>query len=488
MPDASQLIVMSIVFPIVSALLLSLIPEKSDGLRNPMALFISLVTAAAVIFILLAVLDGKMPEFSVLTIAPGLELAFKVDPLSILFGVIASVLWIFAVLYSIGYMAHEHRRRRYFVFYLLSLGITIGIAFSANLFTLYLFYEFLTLCTYPLVIHEGNEEAQSAGLKYMVYSFIGAGFILIAMLMTYFNTGTLAFAQGGVVNVTEETALLWQIIFLCFVLGFGVKAAIMPLHSWLPSAMAAPTPVSALLHAVAVVKSGVFCLLRVMYSIYGADALIYLDLGLFLAVIVCITIIVGSVVALRQDALKKRLAYSTISQLGYITLGAALLTSMGLTGGLLHMVNHALLKITLFFCAGAIITVTGKKKISDLKGVGKRMPLTMLAFTVGSIGMIGILPINGFISKWHLIVGSMEIQYYLVIVVLVASALLNAAYFGPIIIAAFFRDGEFEKPKGAEAPLSMLVPIVVLALICIVFGIQLDFYVPFVESIVAYLM
>ncbi len=488
MPDESQLIILSILFPIVSAVLLSLIPEKSDGLRNPMALFISLVTAAAVIFILLSVLDGRMPEFSVLTLAPGLELAFKVDPLSALFGVIASVLWIFAVLYSIGYMAHEHKRRRYFVFYLLSLGVTIGIAFSANLFTLYLFYEFLTLCTYPLVIHEENEEAQSAGLKYIIYSFIGAGFILIAMLMTYFNTGTLDFTQGGVVTATDETGLLWQTIFLCFVLGFGVKAAIMPLHSWLPSAMAAPTPVSALLHAVAVVKSGIFCLLRVMYSIYGTETLSYLDLGIFLAVIVCITIVVASIVALRQDVLKKRLAYSTISQLGYITLGAALLTSMGLTGALLHMINHALLKITLFFCAGAIITVTGKKKISELNGVGKRMPLTMLAFTVGSIGMIGILPINGFISKWHLIMGSMQLEYYLVIAVLVASAMLNAAYFFPIIISAFFRKGDFESSQGTEAPLSMLVPIVMLALICILFGIQINIYVPFVESIVSYLL
>lgn len=488
MPDESQLIVLSILFPIASALLLSLIPERSDVFRNTASFFVSLVTAAAVIFILLAVLDGEMPGLSVINIAPGLELAFKVDPLSALFGVIASVLWIFAVLYSTGYMAHEHKRRRYFVFYLLSLGITIGIAFSANLFTLYLFYEFLTICTYPLVIHEENEEAQSAGVKYIVYSFIGAGFILVAVVMTYFNTGTLVFAQGGIVAVTDDTILLWQTIFLCFVLGFGVKAAIMPLHSWLPSAMAAPTPVSALLHAVAVVKSGVFCLLRVMYSIYGADTLLYLDLGLFLAVIVCITIIVGSVIALRQDVLKKRLAYSTISQLGYITLGAALLTSMGLTGGLLHMINHALLKITLFFCAGAIITVTGKKKISELQGIGKRMPLTMLAFTVGSIGMIGILPVNGFISKWHLVMGSLDMQYYLVVVVLAASAMLNAAYFCPIIISAFFRRGDFESPRGAEAPLSMLIPIVLLAVICIIFGIQLNVYVPFVENIVAYLL
>lgn len=488
MPDASQLIVWSVFFPIVGAILLSLISEKSDRLRNTMSFFISIVTAASVIFILLAVLNGRTPEFSVLTFAPGLELAFKVDPFSILFGTIASVLWVFATLYSFGYMAHEHKRRRYFVFFMMSLGITVGIAFAANLITLYLFYEFLTICTYPLVIHSENEESQAAGLKYLVYSFIGAAFVLLAMVMTYFHTGTLTFTQGGIITATPDKTVLWQAIFVCFVLGFGIKAAIMPLHAWLPAAMAAPTPVSALLHAVAVVKSGVFCLIRVMYSVYGTETLAHLDLGIFLAIIVCITIIIASIIALKQDVLKKRLAYSTISQLGYITLGGALLTSMGLTGGLLHMINHALLKITLFFCAGAIITVTGKKRISELRGVGKRMPLTMLAFAVGSIGMIGILPVNGFISKWYLIIGSLDVRYYLVVIVLLASALLNAAYFAPIVISAFFRKGDFESAPGAEAPLSMLVPIVILAVTCIVFGIQINFYVPFVEKIAAYLL
>ncbi len=487
MPDANQMIILSILFPVVGAVLLSFVPERSDIVRNAMAFFISLVTASAVIFMLLAVLDGNMPEFKVLTVAPGLDLAFKVDPLSIFFGTIASVLWVFAVVYSTGYMAHEHNRRRYFVFYLLSSGITMGIAFSATLFTFYLFYEFLTICTYPLVIHEENKEAQQAGVKYMIYSFLGAGFILIGMVMTYFGTGDLTFTQGGIVNPDAGSALVWQVTFFCFLAGFGVKAAIMPLHSWLPSAMAAPTPVSALLHAVAVVKSGVFGILRVMYSVFGSEALTFLNVGVYVAVLVCITIVVASAIAMQQDALKKRLAFSTISQLGYITLGAALLCPIGLQGGLLHIVNHALLKITLFFCAGTIINVTGKKKISQLNGLGKRMPLTMLAFTIGSIGMIGVLPINGFISKWHLIMGGLEMEYYFVIGVLLASAMLNAAYFSPIIIAAFFKKGEFEKAEGPEAPLTMLVPILILAVVCIFFGLNLNFYVPFVQDVVAYL-
>ena len=487
MPTTAQLMLGAIAFPVISSLLLSLIPERSDKVRNPLAVFIALTTAGMVIMLLLEVLKGNIPYVSLFSIIPGLDLAFRVDPLSALFGTLASVLWIFAVAYSIGYMAHEHNRKRYYVFYLLSLGATMGIAFSANLITLYLFYEFLTIFTYPLVIHEGNDEAQAAGMRYIIYSFIGAAFILGGLVMTYSNAGSVDFVSGGVVSVVPNAGMLWQVVFLCFIVGFGVKAAIMPLHSWLPSAMAAPTPVSALLHAVAVVKSGVFGILRVMYSIFGTESLRTLDLGLFVIVLVSITILAGSIIALRQDVLKKRLAYSTISQLSYIMLGAGLLTYLGLTGSLLHMLNHALLKITLFFCAGAIITVTGKKRISDLKGLGKRMPLTMLAFTVGAIGMVGILPVNGFISKWRLVTGSLEAGYYAVIVVLVTSALLNAAYFFPIIINAFFRDGDFEHVKGPEAPLSMLMPIIMLAAVCIVFGIALNLYLPFIESVASYL-
>lgn len=487
MPTGAQLLITAIAFPLGSALLLGLIPERSDKTRNPFAVLIALVTAAAVIMLLREVLAGRAPFISLCTIVPGLELAFRADPLAALFSTLASILWIFAVVYSTGYMAHEHKRRRYFIFFMLSLSTTMGIAFSANLFTLYLFYEFLTIFTYPLVIHEENEEAHTAGVRYIIYSFIGAAFILAALVVTYCTAGTLSFTSGGVVQPVAGNAVLWQVVFLCFVIGFGVKAAIMPLHAWLPSAMAAPTPVSALLHAVAVVKSGVFGILRVMYSIYGTESLRTLELGLFVAVLVCVTIIAGSIIALRQDVLKRRLAYSTISQLSYITLGAGLLTYLGLTGSLLHMINHALLKITLFFCAGAIITVTGKKKISELKGLGRRMPLTMLAFTVGSIGMVGILPVNGFISKWRLIEGSLDAGYYLVIVVLVASALLNAAYFFPIVINAFFREGDFEPPQGIEAPASMLLPTLLLAAACIVFGIGLELYMPFVESVVGYL-
>lgn len=468
--------------------MLVFIPEHQDRARNPIAFITSLITAIIVVSIVQIIIKGNIISYQIVQILPGLDFSFRIDPLGALFGGAASVLWVFSVLYSIGYMSHEHNKRRYFIFYLMSLGITMGIAFSANLFTLYLFYEMLTLATYPLVIHEGNQEAQDAGIRYIIYSFIGAGLVLFSLFMTYGQVGTLAFAQGGILGeVVQAAPRLMLIIFISYVLGFGVKAAIMPLHSWLPSAMAAPTPVSALLHAVAVVKSGVFGILRVMYSVYGSSALIELNAGIIVAVLVSFTIITGSIIALQQDSLKRRLAFSTISQLGYITLGAALLTPLGLTGGLLHIINHALLKITLFFCAGAIITVTGRKYISQLNGLAKRMPITMLAFTIGSIGMVGILPVNGFISKWYLLQGSIEQGMFALIIILITSSILNAAYFFPVVMSAFFKEGDFEAAKGLEAPLSMLLPISILAITCLVLGVHMELTVPYVQDVVKYL-
>ncbi len=488
MEIVTSLPLFAVIIPILGAIVLVFIPEKDDHVRNPLTVLISLVTAIIVVYLVRMVLLGDIVQYTLLNILPGLEFSFRIDPLGALFAGAASVLWVFAVVYSIGYMSHEHNRRRYFIFYLMSLGITMGIAFSANLFTLYLFYEMLTLATYPLVVHEGNKEAQAAGVRYMIYSFLGAGLVLFSLLITYGLVGTLAFEQGGVMGeVLQSAPFVLRIIFITYVLGFGVKAAIMPLHSWLPSAMAAPTPVSALLHAVAVVKSGVFGVLRVMYSVFGTEVMMELNLGVIVAVLVSFTIVLASIIAMRQDALKKRLAYSTISQLGYITLGAGLLSPMALGGGLIHIVNHALLKITLFFCAGAIITVTGKKKISELNGLGRRMPITMLAFTIGSIGMVGILPINGFISKWYLMGGSLEAGMPIFILILISSAMLNAAYFFPIVAAAFFKKGDFERPTGPEAPLTMLLPIATLAVICVIVGIKLNLTVPYIHDIVTYL-
>lgn len=476
-----------IIFPIVGALITGIASEENNLLRNSLAVMISLISGLVMVVILCEYVNTGSWEILLHQITPGLEIKLRVDPLAALFGGTAAILWFFSVLYSTGYMAHEHNRRRYFIFYLLSLGMTMGIALSANLLTLYLFYEFLTIFTYPLVIHEGNTEAKQAGFRYIIYSFFGAGLVLIGLIITFSNVGTLEFTRGGIVDLSTGSLLLWQITFVCFILGFGVKAAIMPLHAWLPAAMAAPTPVSALLHAVAVVKSGVFGILRSMYSIFGIAALIGLQMGYFVAVLVSVTILVASIIAMQQDVLKRRLAFSTISQLGYIILGAGLLNSTALTGGLLHIINHALLKITLFFCAGAIITVTGKKKISELNGLGKQMPLTMIAFTIAAIGMIGIPPVNGFISKWYLIQGSLESGAPIFVAVLIGSALLNAAYFLPIVIAAFFKEGEFKAVKGPEAPLSMLIPILILVVGCLIIGTNLQLTVPYLQNIADYL-
>lgn len=476
-----------IIFPIVGALITGLPKEDNNQTRNIIAVMVSLISALAMIIILVYYFNNGEWGMLLHQIAPGLEIKLRVDPLAGLFGGTAAILWFFSVVYSTGYMAHEHARRRYFIFYLLSLGMTMGIALAANLLTLYLFYEFLTIFTYPLVIHEETDEARKAGIRYLVYSFLGAGLILIGLIITYGNLGTLEFTRGGIVDLSTGSPFLWRLAFICFIFGFGVKAAVMPLHAWLPSAMAAPTPVSALLHAVAVVKSGVFGILRSMYSIFGITALIGLKMGFFVAALVSVTILTASIIAMQQDVLKRRLAYSTISQLGYITLGAGLFNLIGLTGGLLHIINHALLKITLFFCAGAIITVTGKKKISDLNGLGRRMPLTMIAFTIASIGMIGIPPVNGFISKWYLIQGSLESGAWIFIFVLIGSALLNAAYFLPIVIAAFFKEGSFEPVKGLEAPLSMLVPILMLVACCLIVGSNLQLTVPYLQNIAEYL-
>ena len=476
-----------IVFPVIGSLIVGIAREENDKARNIMAVIVSLTSALAMVAMLHYFYNFGQWELLIHQIAPGLEIKLRVEPFAVLFGGTAAILWFFAVLYSTGYMAHEHNKRRYFIFYLLSLGMTMGIALSANLLTLYLFYEFLTIFTYPLVIHEGNKEAKTAGIKYLIYSFFGAGLILIGLVLTFGNAGTLEFARGGIVDLSRGSLLQWQIAFVCFVFGFGVKAAIMPLHAWLPSAMAAPTPVSALLHAVAVVKSGVFGIVRVLYSVFGITALIGLQMGYFVAALVSITILTASIIAMQQDVLKRRLAFSTISQLGYITLGAGLFNMIGLTGGLLHLINHALLKITLFFCAGAIITVTGKKKISELNGLGKQMPLTMIAFTIAAIGMIGIPPVNGFISKWYLMQGSLESGAPIFIAVLIGSAMLNAAYFLPIVINAFFKEGDFKPAKGPEAPLSMLVPILIIIFACLVIGTNLNLTVPYLQSIAEYL-
>ncbi len=434
--------------------------------RNLWSTIASVVSFLAVLSMLPAALDGKIHYFNMLNLGD-LSLTFRVDDLGLLFGLVASSMWVLVNIYTIGYMKHEHHKQRFFAFFALSMFAAFGIAFSENLFTLFIFYEALSIFTYPLVSHSGTEEAMKAGSKYLIYTLGGGGFLLIAIIITYYVTGTLSLSHPGIFEIGDGAGLL-RVLFFMYLIGFGVKAAIMPMHHWLPRAMVAPTPVSTLLHAVAVVKAGVFGVLRLVYNIFGVDLLGQLGLGNVLIGLAGFTILTASIIAIRQDNLKRRLAYSTISQLSYIVLGAALLSPAAAIGAMVHIANHAFTKGTLFMCAGIIAEETGKKNISQLNGMGRRLPLTMGAFTIAAFGMIGLPPLAGFVSKWWLGIGAGQASQPLVIGILVTSSMLNAIYFLPIIYRAFFmaptaeEEKELVKPKNRmETVPTMLVPILI---------------------------
>lgn len=436
--------------------------------------------AAAIKFFLIAsmvpaVLAGNVLEWTLVRVLPGMAIQFKVDPLGLMFALVASTLWIATSAYSIGYMRglKEHSQTRYFSFFAIALSATIGVAFSANLLTLYFFYEMLSLATYPLVTHHQDKEARTSGRKYLTYILgTSIGFVLPAMLVTYHLAGTLDFNSLGILAAVDSKATI-AVLLLLFIFGFS-KAGIMPFHGWLPAAMVAPTPVSALLHAVAVVKVGVFAILRIITGIFGVNLLSTLGLGTILCYIAAFTILTASLIALSQDGLKRRLAFSTIGQLSYIVLGAALLSPKGMIGSMVHIAMHAFGKITLFFCAGAIFVATGKKNISEMVGIGKRMPITMTAFLVGSLSVIGLPPTGGFISKWYLVLGTLEANQLAMLFVLLGSSLLNAAYFLPVFYKAFFctaEESQYEN-KIAEAPMWCVAPLTITAL----FSVALFFY------------
>ncbi|WP_336329831.1 cation:proton antiporter [Haloarcula sp. CGMCC 1.2071] len=396
------------------------------------------------------VLSGTRYGFSFGEFATGIELAFTVDPLGLLFGLLASLLWIVTSFYSIGYMRglDEHAQTRYFASFAASLASAVGVAFASNLLTLFVCYELLTVSTYPLVTHDETDEARAAGRKYLAYTFGGGVAVLGGTVLVFVLAGTTAFTPGGLEGLTTADPTLARAAFVLLAAGFGVKAALMPMHSWLPDAMVAPTPVSGLLHAVAVVKSGVFGIARVVLDVYGTGTMEQLGVGLPLAAIAAFTLLTASIIALRQDNLKRRLAYSTISQLSYIVLGLGLLHGQALTGGLLHIPAHAFMKLTLFFCAGAIHVETHTDDISDMAGIGKRMPLTMAAFAVAAAGMAGIPLVAGFVSKWYLVIGALSLDGGLIFAAaLLVSGVLNIAYFWPIVYQAYFESPEDHDEK-----------------------------------------
>ena len=406
-------------------------------------------------------------RFSLVEVVPGVELAFDVEPLGLLFALVASFLWIVTTLYAVGYMRghHEENQTRFFFFFAVSIAAALGVAFSANLFTLFAFYEVLTLCTFPLVTHHQTEEAKRAGRVYLgILLTTSIAFQLLAIIWTWQLAGTVEFRDGGILAGTATSGVLGAILIL-YVFGVG-KAAVMPFHRWLPAAMVAPTPVSALLHAVAVVKAGVFTVLKVAVYVFGIDLLGTLAATTWLAWAAAATIILGSLVAFRKDNLKARLAYSTISQLSYIVLGALLANEWGIIGGGMHIAMHAFGKITLFFVAGAVMVAAHEKEISRMHGLGRRMPITFAAFFVGSLSIIGLPPAGGSWSKWFLGMGTLEAGQVGLLAVLMVSSLLSLYYLLEVPVKAFF----FRPPEDShhadgihEAPLPSLIAIVVTA-------------------------
>lgn len=469
----SALPLIAVLIPVLAAVLI-LAFSRRRNIREFWTIAASIVMFGVIFAMLPDVLGNRYPHIDLLNISPGISLSFHVDTVGLLFGLSASFLWIITSFYSIGYMRslEEHKQTRYYTMFALCLASTIGIAFSANLLTFVLFYEILTIATYPLVIHKETPAAMSAGRKYLAYLLTGGLALIAATALTYTYANSLDFTAGGFLsNLTGQPNLM--LLFVLFLVGFGMKSAVIPLHSWLPTAMIAPTPVSALLHAVAVVKAGVFGFIRVIGFIYGPS--LFHDIGAWqiLAIMAAITIIVASLLAFYQDNLKRRLAYSTVGHLSYILLGISLLSPAAWTGGLIHLVNHAVLKITLFFCAGAIYAKTHVENISELNGIGKQMPITMGAFTLAAIGLVGIPPLNGFVSKWYLGQGTIDAGLPVYLGVLLLSGLLNAGYFFPIIRRAFFMSSD-KRTRFSEASMFIVVPLVITALLSLFLGLVPD--------------
>lgn len=463
-----NLVLLCLLLPIAAVVGIGL-AGKSPNRREAVTLAVSLALLVAVLKLLLAVLAGARPEVILGHMLPQLAIKFSVEPLGMIFATLAAILWPLNSLYSIGYMRgnNETNQTRFYSFFAVAIAATMGIAFAGNLVTLFIFYEILTISTLPLVAHQGNATALHGGRIYLgILLATSICLLLPAIIWTWMLAGTTDFIAGGILQGKISGPLLTCLIAL-FLFGIG-KAAVMPVHRWLPAAMVAPTPVSALLHAVAVVKAGVFSIIKIFVYIVGLDLANNAPGVAGLLGIVCFSVLAASVIALAQDNLKKRLAYSTIGQLGYVVLGAILLAPISIVGAALQLIVHAFGKITLFFAAGAIYTSCKKTEISQLNGIGHRMPFTMAAFTIGALSMIGVPPAAGFIAKWYLLMGAFEAEQLLAVAVIIISTLLNAAYFVPIIYAAYFkRDTSDTLLTYGEAPLPVVIAVCTTAALTI---------------------
>ncbi len=455
------------------------------NVRDGVSIVGTILTLICTIVLYPATLRGENLDWVLLAPIEDIAIRLTVEPLGLLFATVAAVLWIPTTLYAIGYMRKnkEEHHTQFFFCFAVSIGATMGIALAGNLLTLFIFYEMLTLATYPLVTHKGTEDAQRGGRTYLsLLLTTSIGFLLPAIIITWGVTGTLDFKAGGILQGNLDPVYLPWLVAL-FAFGVG-KAALMPFHRWLPGAMVAPTPVSALLHAVAVVKAGVFTITKVVVYVIGVDFLAETGAGEAMMWVAAFTLTAASIIAMRQDNLKARLAYSTIGQLSYVVLGAMLAVAAGVYGAAMHIVMHAVGKITLFFCAGAIYVHTKKTKISELNGLGRKMPFTFGAFFVAALCIIGLPPLGGAWSKWFLITASFDTGHWIMAAVLIISSLLNIAYLLPIVANGFFRPSEDNEKQGIdEAPLMMVIPLCVTASMCLLAFLFGDAIYSFVQLI-----
>ena len=455
-----------IVLPVAGALFMALAGERHKNLREAITLITAVLLFIAILLLYQGIENSTHLVLVIIEPIAGLSLALNLEPLGLLFGLICSFLWIITSIYSIGYMRtnQEQCQTRFYVCFALSIAASMGVAFSANMFSLFVFYEFITLITYPLVTHRGTEEAKRAGRVYLGY-LLGTSIclLLLAIVWTWSVTGTLDFTEGGVFADSDVSPGLLTTLYVLSVFGVG-KAALMPFHRWLPAAMVAPAPVSALLHAVAVVKAGVFTVVKLTVYLFGLGELERTGAADWLLYVAGATILIASLIALRQDNLKARLAYSTVSQLSYVIMATAILAPVSIFAAAIHIAVHAFGKITLFLAAGSIYTASHKTMVSQLDGIGRRMPWTMTAFAIGSLSMIGIPPTAGFLSKWYLLQGAFTVESWVALSIIVISTLLNAAYFLPIVYAAFFREDKDAQVTHGEAPFTIVLALTLTAL------------------------
>jgi multicomponent Na+:H+ antiporter subunit D len=447
-----------------------MMPEHASRLRTTVNLTAACVKLALVVWLTVVVVQGGSPDLR-FSVAPGLDLHLKADALSVLFLALSAILWLITTVYAIGYLENGADRSRFFGFFTLCVASTVGIAMAGNLFTFLIVFELLTLATYPLVVHRGTAEAHRSGKIYLAYTLGGGLALTLGTIWLYALAGEVTFTPRGMLGDLPQTDSMALIaIFVLLIVGVGVKAALVPLHGWLPLSMVAPAPVSALLHAVAVVKAGAFGIMRIVYDVFGVESVQDLGLATPLALLAAITIVWGSVCALRQDDLKKRLAYSTVSQVSYITLGIALVSPLAAIGGLTHLIHQGIMKITLFLAAGNFAEAHGVKTVSGMNGMGRLMPVSMSAFTIGALGMIGIPPLAGFLSKWYLGAGGLEAGQPMVIALLAGSSLLNAAYFLPILYRAWFLDPPENAPVGRNLGWMLVIPPALTAALIVAAG------------------